>query len=67
MKQLFLDFWTTKSFAIRVFRVGLVAAGSVMVGEATPLPDEYRWVGYLVATLGAAITGRDQPADDVRR
>lgn len=59
MKQLWLDFWTTKSAAIRTIRVLMTVGGSVLVGASTPLPEDYRWVGYVIAGLGGALTGRD--------
>lgn len=61
MWQLVVDFFTVKSFAVRVLRVLLVTAGAGIVGGQIPIPEAYQWIGWIIATFGAAITQQTPP------
>ena len=57
MFELIHDFFTMKSAAVRALRVGLVVTGMTL----TQFPDlAHPAVGFVIGTLGAAITGRDK-------
>ena len=62
MKELWLNFWTKQSYAIRGFRLAGVGIGTVLV--AVDIPDE-TWgpmakaLGFALAGGSALVTGTD--------
>lgn len=63
MWQLVKDFFTVKSFAVRVLRVLIVTAGTGMATGQIPIAEEWQWVGWVVATIGAAISQQPEPEE----
>ena len=54
MKALFLKFWTTEAYAVRLIRVLFVGVGTAIAAGQIPLPV---WVGVVLGIVGAAISG----------
>jgi len=60
MWPLIRDFFTVKAAAVRAIRIVLGLAGTGIATGQIPVADEYQWVGWVVVTGAAAITGNSQ-------
>lgn len=62
MWPLVRDFFTTKSVAVRVLRLVIVTIGATWASGNLPLPESWDWAGFILTTIGAAITQQNGTA-----
>ncbi len=67
MRELWNDFWTNRSAAVRGLRVILVVAGAIFAAITPALGLPVAWsigIGTGISAIAAAITGRDPVASE---
>jgi hypothetical protein len=64
MKELWFDFWSKKSAAVRMLRLGTTGVGTILLSGTVPFPPSWiqytQMIGGMLMVAGPLITGRDK-------